>query len=213
MSDPTTADASTTKKEASPNQQPATKSLGVAIDEIVTTLTAVPEGLRLTAVRAACEGLGLNLGATSAAPNSSAAITLPHAADGSPARGELAGPQDIRSLRDAKQPKSNQEMACVMAYYLQYLAPVAERKTAVSAGDIEKYYAQAGFPLPKAPGQVLVDTKGAGYFDAVDRGTYKLNPVGHNLVVHGLPRKDGAATPSKAKKAASSRKKKSPKAR
>jgi hypothetical protein len=37
--------------------------------------------------------------------------------------------------------------------------------------------------------QVLVDARGAGYFDSAGRGKYKLNPVGHNLVVHKLPKK------------------------
>jgi hypothetical protein len=89
------------------------------------------------------------------------------------------------------------------------MAPGSERKATVSTSDIEKYFPQAGFPLPKAPGQVLVDTKTAGYFDAVDRGTYKLNPVGHNLVVHGLPRKDGssAAKGSRPKKVSAGGKK------
>jgi hypothetical protein len=94
-----------------------------------------------------------------------------------------------------------------MAYYLQHMAPSGERKASVSTADIEKYFAQAGFPLPKVPGQVLVDTKAAGYFDLIDRGTYKLNPVGHNLVVHGLPRKGGAATPTRSRKPSGSKKK------
>ncbi len=190
--------------------EPTTKSLGSAIDEIAAALTALPEGVRLTAVRAACESVGLALapiassgGGTSRTLQSRVGESVLAVPDGQ------VLPQDIRSLKDAKQPKSNAEMACVMAYYLQYTAPAAERKSVVSASDIEKYFAQAGFPLPKAPGQVLVDTKGAGYFDAVDRGTYKLNPVGHNLVVHGLPRKDGTGAPraSKPRKASSSGKK------
>ena len=168
------------------------KTLGAAIDEIMSALAALPEGVRLTAVRAACEGVGVILeplprttdDRSDAGPQSRPTGHTP------PGPQADSMPQDIRSLKVAKNPKNNQEMACVMAYYLQHLAPTTERKTVVGAGDIEKYFAQAGFPLPKAPGQVLVDAKLAGYFDAVDRGTYKLNPVGHNLVVHGLPKQD-----------------------
>jgi hypothetical protein len=174
-----------------------TKSLGGAIDEIVTALSALPENLRLTAVRAACESIGLSFspGLATGTHQSFGQGGVGAGVPATTAPAEVSSlPQDIRSLKDAKQPKNNQEMACVMAYYLQQMAPAGERKTSVAATDVEKYFAQAGFPLPKAPGQALVDTKNAGYFDAVDRGTYKLNPVGHNLVVHGLPRKDGGGS-------------------
>jgi hypothetical protein len=169
------------------------KSLGEAIDEIVQALSALPEGARATAIRAACDHLGLTLPSIAAPPRLGAEpLTF---VDPSPGAGVVGvgQPTDIRTLKEQKQPGNNQEMACVMAYYLQSLAPQGERKTVVSAADISKYFAQAGFPLPKAPAQVLVDAKGAGYFDAVDRGTYKLNPVGYNLVVHSLPRQQGAA--------------------
>ena len=79
-------------------------------------------------------------------------------------------------------------MACLVAYYLDSLAPVGERKAAITSVDVEKYFKQGGFRLPKRINQVLVDAKSAGYFDSAARGSYKLNPVGHNLVVHTLPR-------------------------
>jgi hypothetical protein len=36
----------------------------------------------------------------------------------------------------------------------------------------------------------LNNTKKAGYIEVVDRGAYKLNPVGYNLVAHGMPNSD-----------------------
>ena len=86
-------------------------------------------------------------------------------------------------------------MACVVAHYLQTLAPESERKDTVNASDVKGYFIQGGFPLPKRPEQLLLDAKGAGYFDSAKRGAYRLNPVGHNLVVHQLPR-PAAAAPS-----------------
>jgi len=80
-------------------------------------------------------------------------------------------------------------MACVVAYYLESLAAPSDRKTEVGAADLEKYFKQGGYPLPKRMPQVLVDARGAGYFDSAGHGKYKLNPVGHNLVVHKLPKK------------------------
>jgi hypothetical protein len=68
------------------------------------------------------------------------------------------------------------------------LAPADERKVEISAKDITKYFKQAGFPLPGAARMTLVNAKNAGYLDAgAERGAYKLNPVGHNLVAHSLP--------------------------
>jgi hypothetical protein len=201
---------STTQRGAATKSDQPSKTLGTAIDEIVAALNALPDAVRLTAIRAACESVGLGPGVSAGGAAALPYVnTSPHD-DVSVATATATtstAPQDIRSLKDVKQPKSNPEMACVMAYYLQHMVPPGERKASVSTADIEKYFAQAGFPLPKVPGQVLVDTKAAGYFDIVDRGTYKLNPVGHNLVVHGLPRKGGAASSTRTRKPAGSKKK------
>jgi hypothetical protein len=99
---------------------------------------------------------------------------------------------DIRSLRDEKQPRSANEMAALVAYYLAELAPEDERKSEITTGDIQKYFKQANHPLPNVPGQTLKNAAAAGYFDSAGRGQYRLNPVGYNLVAHGLPR--GSAT-------------------
>jgi hypothetical protein len=104
--------------------------------------------------------------------------------------GGLLPPQatrDLRSLKQEKDPKSAVEMAAIVAYYLAELAPPSERKDTVSTSDLEKYFKQAGYPLPKALRLTLANAASSGYFDAVARGQYKLNPVGYNLVVHGLP--------------------------
>tara|TARA_R110002072_G_scaffold57508_1_gene147812 strand:- start:857 stop:1105 length:249 start_codon:yes stop_codon:yes gene_type:complete len=79
-------------------------------------------------------------------------------------------------------------MACIVAYYLDSLAGADEKSPTISAKDLQKYFKQAGHKLPKRIDQLLVDAKAAGYFDSVGRAQYKLNPVGHNLVVHTLPR-------------------------
>jgi hypothetical protein len=98
---------------------------------------------------------------------------------------------DIRSLKEAKQPKSDNQMAALVAYYLKEVAPVNDRKDAISQEDVEKYFKQAGYPLPNRPGMTLVNCKHAGYFDSAGVGLYRLNPVGHNLVVHGMPSSSG----------------------
>jgi hypothetical protein len=94
---------------------------------------------------------------------------------------------DIRALKEQKQPRTAIDMAALVAYYLSESATGSERKTAIGREDLEKYFKQAGFKLPKQPRQTLIDAKAAGYFDSADRGQYRLNAVGYNLVAHGLP--------------------------
>lgn len=105
-------------------------------------------------------------------------------------RGESDGDHgiDIRTLRSEKQPASAQQMACVVAYYLQEHAPKDERTKEVSTADLERLFKQAGFKLPARMEQVLVKAKGAGYFESVERGKYRLTRVGYNLVTHSLPK-------------------------
>jgi hypothetical protein len=100
---------------------------------------------------------------------------------------------DVRSFGTEKSPRSANERVAVVAYYLTELAPETERKAEISAADITKYFKQAGFPLPGAARMTLVNARNAGYLDAgADRGTYRLNPVGHNLVAHSLPASSSA---------------------
>jgi hypothetical protein len=104
---------------------------------------------------------------------------------------------DIRSLREEKQPKSANDMAAVVGYYLAELAPEPERTTEIGTPEIEKYFKQAQHRLPEAPSKTLQNAAAAGYFDSASRGRYTLNPVGHNLVAHGLPRASSPTQPRK----------------
>lgn len=96
-------------------------------------------------------------------------------------------PIDIRTLKEQKEPQSANEMAALVAYYVSELLPPEEQQDVVTSAIIEKYFKQANFRLPSRVAQTLPDAARAGYFDAVDRGQYKLNPVGYNLVAHGMP--------------------------
>jgi hypothetical protein len=119
-----------------------------------------------------------------------------------------AGTMDLRSLTLQKKPKTANQMVAIVAYYLAHFAPDNERRDYMVADDIKKYFVQANYALPTGPpGMTLVNAKNAGYLDAIMDGKYRLNPVGHNLVTHKLPRDSerGAvkklAKPSKKKKA------------
>lgn len=162
------------------------KTLGTAIDEIIIALEGLDPSARTTAVTAACAHLGISIGtgSTSDSPQSNATgqpLTPPV--------GEYPPPKvsNIKTLKEEKSPRNASEMACLVAYYLQELAQQNERKNAITRKDIDKYFKQAKFKLPKAVRQVLLNAKSSGYFDSVGSGSYKLNAVGYNLVVHTLP--------------------------
>jgi hypothetical protein len=93
----------------------------------------------------------------------------------------------IRDLKDEKRPTSANQMAALVAYYLSEVVDHEARKEAINSSDLQTYFKQAGFRLPKLLRNALPNAAAAGYFNAVGNGLYRLNPVGYNLVVHKLP--------------------------
>jgi hypothetical protein len=163
-----------------------------AIQQVIAALSDLDSEARARVINYVFQRLGIS---------SPAALVEPGMPGAAPAQGLETGAAvphparrqvDIRSFGQEKSPRSANERVAVVGYYLSELAPADERKAEISAGDITKYFKQAGFPLPGAARMTLVNAKNAGYLDVgAERGTYKLNPVGHNLVAHSLP----AATP------------------
>lgn len=100
--------------------------------------------------------------------------------------------KDIRTLTQEKSPRSAVEMAALAAYYLSEEAP--DKKEIFEVEDLKRLFKQGGFHLPTKPEMTLVHAKNAGYLDSLGKGKYKLNPVGYNLVVHGLPTEGDAST-------------------
>jgi hypothetical protein len=107
---------------------------------------------------------------------------------------------DIRTLKQQKKPRNSVEMAALVAYYLLHLTDESERQDSIGTGEIEKYFVQADFPIPVKPGNTLAHAKNAGYLEVADRGRYRLNAVGHNLVVHSLPVDQGNSSRSPKKR-------------
>jgi hypothetical protein len=130
---------------------------------------------------------------------------LPHA---TPTEARDIRRTSIRDLRDEKQPESSNQMAALVAYYLSEIADDSERKEAVNTSDLERYFKQAGFKLPKSLPQTLPNAAAAGYFDPTSGGLYRLNAVGYNLVAHGLPR--ARYEPAKRSRRRSNKKSKKP---
>lgn len=102
---------------------------------------------------------------------------------------------DIRTFAAEKGPKTLNEKVALMAFFLANLAPPEERRDFITSDDIKPYFTQANFELPTGPANMtLTNAKNAGYLNALERGQYKLNSVGHNLVAHKLPKKDGGSS-------------------
>jgi hypothetical protein len=169
-------------------------SLGQAIDEMTKALKGMDDSSKSIAIKAVCELFSIAIDSTPLQQKENKQQSETGRQEESPAKDRNSGMSqvDIRSLREQKAPSSAVEMACIIAYYLENHAPQNERRNIISSADISKYFRQAPYPLPKHTAQVLVDAKFAGYFDSVSHGKYRLNPVGHNLVVHSLPRKKTA---------------------
>lgn len=107
----------------------------------------------------------------------------------------------IEKFKDQKQPKSDMEMAVLVAYYLQYVAPTEEKKLVVSNEDLDTYFKIANYPIPGGMIHLLKNTKNAGYLDQAAHGQYKLNAVGYNLVKHNMPRTDSGKNRKRKKRA------------
>lgn len=169
-------------------------TIGKAIDQIIDALSTLDKKEQQTVITTVCSFLDMTSpdrsSRAAAAPAVAAPATSPAAqAHLPPAKhdGRDHG-LDIRALKEQKQPDSARQMACLVAYYLLDHAPEAERKQSISSADLEKYFKQAGYKLPKKLEQLLIDCKGSGYFETVARGEYKLTRVGYNLVTHSMPK-------------------------
>jgi hypothetical protein len=104
-----------------------------------------------------------------------------------------AVPKDIRSFVMAKHPKSDNQMAAVVAYYYHFEAPAAERKDSIGKKELLEACRKSDRKRPARPEQVLVNTYHAGLLDkAGSSGQYKLNSVGENLVAMVLPEQNAS---------------------
>lgn len=165
------------------------KTLGQAIDEIINALENLDDGGRKTAIRSVCEHLNIEF-----QKNEGLKVESPILVSSYNDTHNLPSSKftDIRSFKEEKNPKSAIEMVCIVAFYLEEIAPESIKTNNIVSDDIVNYFKQAGFTLPKNPRQVLVDSKAAGYLDRVSEGRYRLNPVGYNLVAHVLPRESNS---------------------
>ena len=169
-----------------------------AIGTVLAALQPLPPEGRQSVLNYVLGRLGVELGVPErghheAEPNTHAGEAAPAAATNTPKSGAV----HILDFKNEKRPRSANEMAALVAYYLENVAPEAQRKDRITTKDIETQFKIAEFPLPGSSRMTLVNAKAAGYFDGVGSGEYKLNAIGHNLVAHSMPRGSGTLTSPK----------------
>lgn len=102
-----------------------------AIQNVIEALTPLDEKARTRVVTYVFHRLGLTAPQGSAvSPSSPLQQQIPRGAGPLPTATPPSIPVDIRSLKEAKKPRSANEMATLVAYYLAELAPekTAKRK-------------------------------------------------------------------------------------
>lgn len=175
-----------------------------AVRSIVDTLSKFDENDRNRILRWVCEKMGTTLaiqpspGQVPPTASPSASIETPSALNPSPSFNSSS--TDIRSFVDSKNPSSDMQFAAVVAYYYAFEAPEAERKLSIGSEDLQDACRKTGRRRLARPGQTLVNAAYNGLLDkAEDKGTYKINTVGENLVAVTLP--DSGSKPKTASKA------------
>jgi hypothetical protein len=171
-----------------------------AIQEVIAALEPLDEASRTRVIGYAFDRLGIATSGGNAGSRGTALASQREREQRTPVepRKTLT---DIRALTAEKQPQSANEMAALVGYYLAEMAPDSARKSEVTTNDIKEYFKQGNYPLPSAPEQTLRNAAAAGYFEKLGGGQFRLNPVGHNLVAHSLPRKGESASAPTARKA------------
>ena len=161
-----------------------------AIKKLLETLEPLTPDVRTSVIDYVFKRLGITASQAPGPPAPLAAVATPLTPLLKP---QLDRPTDILSLKEQKGPTTGTQMIAVVAYYLAHLAPEGERRDFITVDDIQKYFVQGKYPLPGSQSQALVNAKNAGYLDFLEKGKYRLNSVGHNLVAHKMP-KEGTAS-------------------
>lgn len=162
---------------------------------VVDKLASLSRDRQERILRWVSESLGMVL--SGAPPAGTAFPTQPIST--APASGTVASgtARDIKSFIAGKSPKSDNQFASAVAYYYRFDAPPAVRRDAIDGDLLQEAARQAGWHRFKRPSDTLNNALKAGYLDSAERGTFKLNNVGENLVAMAMPSGSAKATTRK----------------
>jgi hypothetical protein len=102
---------------------------------------------------------------------------------------------DIKSFVAAKNPRSDMQFAAVVAYYYRFEAPPDESIESISPEVLQNAARLVNRHRLSRPRQTLLNAKAQGYLDLVERGQYRINSVGENLVAMTLPGPEPSVAP------------------
>lgn len=94
---------------------------------------------------------------------------------------------DIKSFVENKKPKSDVQFAAVVAYYYRFEASAESRRESINADLLQNAARLSGRRRPPSPLMTLNNAKNLGYLDSPERGQFRVNSVGENLVAMTLP--------------------------
>ena len=179
-----------------------------AVRTLVDTLTPFDAADQERILRWVREKLQLPASETGLAPSK----TQPESPGVSPERDRSDGSRrDIKSFVSEKNPSSDMQFAATVAYYFAFEAPPGERKDSITADDLQDACRQVGRHRLKQPIKTLHNAHASGLLDkSGERGAFKINTVGENLVAVTLPSGSGTPAPRRAKKNPKPKKRKQP---
>jgi hypothetical protein len=143
--------------------------------KIEDTLKGVEKDRQQRILRWVTESLGLS------------AVAPQHQVETFAKPGDRGSPRDIKSFVEAKKPKNDTQFAALVAYFYQFEAPEQDRKDSISTDDLKDAARKAKWRQPPKPHATLNNAVAAGYLDRAERGAYRINAVGENLVAMTLP--------------------------
>jgi len=159
-----------------------------AVRAVVDALKAFPAEDQRRILRWAQEKLGLPI-----SPSPSTGATAPATAvePTTPVSTATPRPRDIRAFLQEKRPSSDNQFAAAVAYYFAFEAPDNERKSEITASDLQHAARLSGRERLKRPIETLHNASKRGYLDkGKARGSFRINTVGENLVAMAMPGTD-----------------------
>jgi hypothetical protein len=96
--------------------------------------------------------------------------------------------KDLKSFIATKIPRNDRQFATAVAYYYKFEAPIPDRKESIDSAILQDATRLANRERLKNPGQTLRNSNFNGLLDkAEEKGFYKINTVGENLIAMTLP--------------------------
>ncbi len=160
-----------------------------AARNVANILKSVNVDDRKLVVRWVMEKLGDPVSEVSLATNISPQSAQKDIALSIPAQGALSPTlvHNIRSFLNSKKPKNDVQFATTVAYYYAFEVPADKKKHSIGKSELIEAVRKYGWNRPKDPYKVLLNAKTLGYLDSSERGQFKINSVGENLVAMTLP--------------------------